>query len=162
MSSFLSWLLLVNIGLTTLGAPLAELPADDSNPFAMVLSDLVERLHARYASKAKLDATEKKIMEISGSERYCQTGIVGCIKDCGGFDTDSNYQEMVKTFGVTFANAFPRKPTVTLAWMYTLGKVFYYGWNLQAVNVTSTEFTAKITLKARKIDTLRATWIACI
>ena len=36
----------------------------------MVLSDLVERLHARYASKAKLDATEKKIMEISG-ENMC-------------------------------------------------------------------------------------------
>lgn len=100
------------------------------------------------------------------SERYCQTGFVGCVGNCGGYDVKGTDQYVYKTYGVKFAEPFSRTPTVTLALKRITQRTpdfleDLYGWNAEAKDVSSSGFTAKITLYDRKISTFQASWIAC-
>merc|ERR1712121_611315 len=96
---------------------------------------------------------------------YCEIGHVGCESGCGGSDPDNDRTQQTNTYPVTFKRPFPATPTVTIAlndiYMRAPGESDWYGWTLNARDITTSGFTAEHVLDDREISKFWGMWVAC-
>merc|ERR1711872_167803 len=133
-----------------------------------------EAADARQQLQDRLDSAEAKVEQLrtdidartlKGSS-FCQTGNVAC-DDCGGKDDGgSGTTEVPKSFDVSFDQAFPSTPTISVALQDFFGRAGgeedWYGWRLSASDETTTGFTFTMVLIDRVISKMKGTWIACV
>jgi len=141
-------------------------------PLRTELNTKVASLESKIASvKASIESTQATLaqtiqnLENSVSGRMCQVGVVGCEKNCGGYE-GKGYIEKKFRQTVIFERAFKTKPKVYLALQEIhmaafANRVDWYGWKMVAENVTTTSFEAALSMFDRAIFTLHATYIAC-
>lgn len=106
--------------------------------------------------------------QISGSRSFCQQGVVGCYKSCGGKDEGNTEQVEHYKETVTFPTPFPSTPAVNLA----LSGIYmkdpngdvgdWYGWKLYVLDITTTSFLADLRMVDYEIRDIHGTWIACV
>jgi len=137
---------------------------------------LIEHLKTLFASKEKVDAFEGRVAAIEGlnlEDRLCQIGQAGCWSESGcgmtGFkDTSgSSWQDKSYKGQVTFPKPFSKKPSVQLAmhaakmWTGKDPKEDQYGWDFNALSVSSTGFEFEAVMKDRYFSGILGIWIAC-
>jgi len=107
----------------------------------------------------------KKVAVHLGDRGVCATGLVGCT-DCEAKEgRGSKIYRWQYTQGVKFEHPFAEPPHVVLAvneiYQRASGRIDWYGWKAQAIDVTAEGFTADIELIDRKMNIFKAAWIAC-
>merc|ERR1711942_492416 len=133
-----------------------------------VASDYVSE--ERFAQvQSSVTSLESSLGDLSGKVQgssFCLTGFVGCQDNCGGWDESGN--DSTKTpysEDVYFSTPFASTPTVTFGLkdieQYAPNDDDWYGWTLDATDVTTSGFTAYFVIDDRKITTLKGSWIAC-
>jgi len=136
---------------------------------------LIDHLKTLFPSKEEVALVEGRVAAIEGlnlGDRLCQIGQAGCWSQsaCGmtGYEDtgSSRYQDKSYKQQVTFPKPFSKKPSVQLA-MHAAVMVSggdgedYYGWDFNALSVTSTGFEFEAVMHDRKFHGILGIWIAC-
>jgi len=131
---------------------------------------LIDHLKTLFASKA----VEGRVAALEGlnlGDRLCQVGQAGCWSESAckmtGFDDASGWQDTSYKEQVTFPKPFSKKPSVQLAmhaakmWTGKDPKEDQYGWDFNALSVSSTGFEFEAVMKDRYFSGILGIWIAC-
>jgi len=149
------------------GTAMPELPESFQFPVVVDLTEFDHRLEQRFARiNGNIESLRTSLdnLKLTGLS-FCQTGSLGCLRDCGGSEGVNKWYEQTKHYTVTFPKEFPGIPTVTAALkeirMTTEGGYDTYGWHINAKSATSSNFLLEFELIDREIYTFYASWIAC-